>query len=131
MKLLLSLLVSALLFVSCSNVKPLRSLDSNPIPDGLKLTQIEKGIKAGGAARGWVFKKVKGQNELEGTLLVRQHQVVISVPYTKANYSMNYKSSQNMKYNSAKNMIHRNYYRWIQNLKNSIDMQLLQAGSVQ
>lgn len=124
MKKILSLLVLGLVIVSCSNVKVIRNYDANPIPEGLKLSDIEKGIKRAGIHRGWIFREA-GKNKLEGTVMVRSHKATVDIPYTKENYQINYVSSENLKYNATKNTIHRNYYRWIENLKRDIDRELL------
>lgn len=129
MKLLIGLLTTLLLSVSCSNVKHLKNFETNEIPEGLKLSQIEKSIKKSGANRNWIFKKSKAANTLEGNLMNRRHEVNVSIPYTEKNYQINYVSSKHMKYNSSKNVIHRNYYRWVGNLQQEINRELRLAAA--
>lgn len=63
-------------------------------------------------------------NTIEATVIVRgKHTVVVSIPYTAAAYSINYKSSTNMNYKAKSDgtfSIHPNYNKWVNNLDQAI-----------
>lgn len=114
-----------ILFAACSNLKKVENFSGNAIPGKLSEKQIIRGIKAGGATKGWVIKTAEDKEKtLLGTLNVRTHSVSVTIPYTKDSYDIVYESSDNMDYDSKKNMIHRNYLRWVINLRQAIDVNL-------
>ena len=51
----------------------------------------------------------------------------IKLTYDKDSYDITYLNSTGMEYNEAEGTIHRNYNRWVNNLKHDIDLGLLQA----
>ena len=63
-------------------------------------------------------------NTLQGTLMLRKHIAQITIPYSKSNYSLMYKTSENLNYNAEDKTIHKNYNGWIQNLDRAIQVQL-------
>lgn len=87
----------------------------------LDATQVREAIVRAGAALGWQMKD-SGSNALEGTLHLRTHTAVVSIPYSAENYSIIYKSSVNLRESDGK--IHKNYNGWISNLTKGIDAQL-------
>ena len=89
--------------------------------------EVQKAIIGAGAALDWQMAVVK-PGEIVGTLNVRSHQAVVSIPYTTKNYSILYKDSNNLKYDAAKQTIHANYLGWIQRLDNAIRARLSGAG---
>jgi hypothetical protein len=66
--------------------------------------------------------------EIIGTLNIRSHQAVVSIPFTTKTYSILYKDSSNLKYNAEKQTIHENYTGWIQRLDGAIRSRLTAAG---
>ncbi|MBH0195685.1 MAG: hypothetical protein HP494_08855 [Nitrospira sp.] len=66
--------------------------------------------------------------EIIGTLNLRSHQAVVSIPYTTKQYSILYKSSNNLKYDAATQTIHENYLAWIQRLDGAIRTRMTAAG---
>ena len=69
-------------------------------------------------------------NTIEATNTVRgKHTVVVSIPYTAASYSINYKSSSNMGYKAKSDgsfSIHPNYNNWVGNLDKAIRAHIAQ-----
>jgi len=91
------------------------------------LEDVQKGIIAAGVGLGWQMQVAK-PGEINGTLNVRSHQAVVSIPYTTKQYSILYKDSNNLKYNAEKQTIHENYSGWIQRLDGAIRSRLTAAG---
>jgi hypothetical protein len=100
-----------------------------PSPSGKELTmeQVQKEIVAAGIAAGWQM-AVSKPGEIIGTLNIRSHQAVVSIPYTTKTYSILYKDSTNLKYDAEKQTIHENYTGWIQRLDGAIRSRLSAAG---
>jgi len=100
-----------------------------PSPAGKELTleQVQKEIVAAGIAAGWQM-AVSKPGEIIGTLNIRSHQAVVSIPYTTKTYSILYKDSTNLKYDAEKQTIHENYTGWIQRLDGAIRSRLSAAG---
>jgi hypothetical protein len=91
------------------------------------LEDVQKAIIAAGVGLGWQM-AVVNPGELIGTLNVRSHQAVVSIPFTTKHYSIRYKDSTNLKYNAEKQTIHQNYSSWIQRLDGAIRSRLTAAG---
>ena len=91
------------------------------------LEDVQKAIITAGVGLGWQMAVAK-PGEIIGTLNVRSHQAVVSIPYTTKNYSIIYKDSANLKYNAEKQTIHENYSGWIQRLDGAIRARLSAAG---
>ena len=93
----------------------------------LSMEQVQKEIIAAGAASGWQM-AVSKPGEIIGTLNVRSHQAVVSIPYTTKTYSILYKDSNNLKYDADRQTIHENYTGWVQRLDGAIRARLSAAG---
>jgi hypothetical protein len=91
------------------------------------IEEVQKAIIAAGAGLGWQMAVAK-PGEIIGTLNVRSHQAVVSIPYTVKSYSILYKDSSNLKYDADKQTIHENYSGWIQRLDGAIRSRLTAAG---
>lgn len=91
------------------------------------LEEVQKAIIAAGVGLGWQM-AVANPGEIIGTLNVRSHQAVVSIPFTTKHYSIQYKDSTNLKYNAEKQTIHQNYSSWIQRLDGAIRSRLTAAG---
>jgi len=91
------------------------------------LEDVQKAIIGAGAALGWTMAVVK-PGEILGTLNVRSHQAVVTIPFTTKAYSILYKDSSNLKYDADKQTIHENYTGWIQRLDGAIKSRLTAAG---
>ncbi len=92
------------------------------------LEEVQKAIIAAGSGLGWQMAVVK-PGEILGTLNVRSHQAIVSIPFTTKNYSILYKGSTNLKYDAEKQTIHGNYSGWIQRLDGAIRSRLTATGS--
>lgn len=125
MRNLLLIISLSAFFAACSHLKPVESLSGNVIPSKLSEKKIVKGITLGGTARGWVINPDKDKSKtLTGTLMLRKHTVVVSIPYTNESYDIVYVSSENLNYDSTQNKIHRNYLKWVINLRQAINVNL-------
>jgi hypothetical protein len=91
------------------------------------IEDVQKAIITAGAGLGWQMTVAK-PGEIIGTLNVRSHQAVVSIPYTVKSYSILYKDSSNLKYDADKQTIHENYSGWIQRLDGAIRSRLTAAG---
>lgn len=94
----------------------------------LSMDEVRKEIVAAGVAAGWQMAVVK-PGEIVGTLNLRSHQAVVSIPYTTKTYSILYKDSTNLKYDEKAQTIHENYASWIQRLDGAIRSRLTAAGN--
>ena len=56
------------------------------------------------------------------TLNVRKHMARVAIAYSTRSYSITYKDSHTLAYDGA--TIHRNYNKWVRNLKILINRQL-------
>ncbi|MEJ6022739.1 hypothetical protein [Ramlibacter sp. PS4R-6] len=83
--------------------------------------QVRGAIVRAGAALGWQMKD-EGPNTLVGTIALRGHSAVVTIPYSTTAYSIKYRSSENLQESGGK--IHKNYNGWIQNLHRGIAAQL-------
>jgi len=94
----------------------------------LSTDDVRKEIIAAGVAAGWQM-AVSKPGEIIGTLNIRTHQAVVSIPYTSKKYSILYKDSTNLKYDEKAQTIHENYASWIQRLDGAIRTRLTAAGN--
>jgi hypothetical protein len=90
--------------------------------------QVQKAIIESGASLGWIMFVAK-PGEIVGTLNLRSHTAVVTIPFTSKNYSILYKDSTNLKYNAEKQTIHENYNGWVQRLDNAIRSRITTIGS--
>ena len=124
MKNILVIIVLTSLFLGCSNLKKIEKVTSGKVPSGLSAKQIEAAVIEGGAVKGWVVKSTNTANNLEGSLRVRSHLVEVEIPYNQESFEIIYKNSENMDFDKAAGKIHRNYFRWVFNLKQAIEIKL-------
>ena len=91
------------------------------------MEDVQKAIITAGVGLGWQMAIAK-PGEIIGTLNIRSHQAVVTIPYTTKQYSIFYKDSSNLKYNEEKQTIHENYSGWIHRLDDAIRSRLTAAG---
>jgi len=91
------------------------------------MEDVQNAIITAGVGLGWQMAVAK-PGEIIGTLNLRSHQAVVSIPYTTKHYSILYKSSTNLRYDAEKQTIHENYLAWIQRLDGAIRTRLTAAG---
>ncbi len=101
---------------------------SGTIPSDVTTAEVQQSIKDAAAKRDWILKDL-GNNSYEATYIARGHSIKVNISYTRSNYEISYVSSTNMEYNPTEGTIHRNYNRWVNNLKHDIDIGLLQASA--
>jgi len=85
----------------------------------VSMEQVQRAIIESGAKLGWIMALTK-PGELQGTLNLRSHTAVVTIPFSSKSYSILYKESTNLKYDADKQTIHGNYNGWIQRLDNEI-----------
>ena len=61
------------------------------------MEDVQKAIIQAGVGLGWTMAVVKS-GEIMGTLNVRSHQAVVTIPYTTKTYSILYKDSNNRRF---------------------------------
>lgn len=109
---------------ACQRTMIVQDYQSQSVPSNIKSEeQVLKAIKRAGTSLGWIVSE-DGEGKVRAVLNLRKHQAVVSIPYSKTQYSILYQSSNELNFNQSSNTIHRNYNGWIQNLNNSIQVQL-------
>lgn len=114
---------SLLIILAGCRANPVFNIENAPIEMSTKHSSkdIKKAIIRAGASLGWQMKSKKS-GHIVGTLFLRKHVAVVDIKYTKKDYSITYKSSQNLNYDGVN--IHKNYNSWVQNLNRQIQAQL-------
>lgn len=81
--------------------------------------------------RGWVAQEIQ-PGLIRATMTVpcmhhctaATHSAQIEIPFTGARYSIIYKNSANLNYDPQKQIIHKQYNKWVNNLRQDIDVGL-------
>lgn len=116
--------IAVLAMTGCRS-NPVANYQSQTVPSNIQsASQVKDAIRSAGASLGWIIAESNDSNKLQGTLNIRKHQAVISIPYSKENYSLMYQSSINLDHDESNNSIHNNYNGWLVNLNNAIQLQL-------
>lgn len=133
-KLSLAVLLSCLLFANLALARaivPIDSLENLPVNSAtgksIKAQEIEQAIIAAAGINQWTVDK-REPGLVTATLNVRnKHMISVKITYTTESYSVQYLSSDNMKYEVKDGVpsIHPFYNRWVKNLRDSIDRELL------
>ena len=114
-----------LILVGCSTSQLLHSVDSAVVFTGSgsqpTLEQIRRAIVASVTRKGWTAKNI-GSRQIQATLNVRKNIARVVIAYSTRSYSITYKDSHTLAYDGA--TIHRNYNKWVRNLKILINRQL-------
>lgn len=110
---------------ACTATAPLNEY-SGAIPDGITATEFKQAVRDAGNKRDWIIKDV-GNNAMEATYVARGHSIQVKITYDKDSYDITYLSSTGMKYNQTDGTIHRNYNRWVNNLRHDIEVGLMRA----
>ena len=105
----------------CARTMPIVAVTNAPVAPSsaksLSAAQVRTAIITAGTSLGWRVTDA-GSNRLEGTLVLREHRAVVTIPYSATSYSIEYKSSENLQ--AADGRIHNNYNGWVQNLDRAI-----------
>lgn len=122
-----ALFLATLLMASCKTV-PVYNVKDAPVNtasggQAASLASVEQAIVRAGNALGWVM-KVETPTLITGTINLRTHSAVVSIPFSTTSYSILLKSSVNLEQEG--DTIHKNYNGWVQNLDRAIRAQLLQ-----
>lgn len=115
------------LFLAACVSSPIMPVDGS-VPPNTDVKKVESAISKGAMEKGWVPKTLGG-NIMELTLMAREHRVVVDVKYSATNYIISYKDSTNMHYDPARNSIHPKYGKWLANLKQSIERNLMMTAN--
>ena len=104
-----------LTLLACSGGAQIYQVKDAPV----QLDQVQRAIIESGAKLGWIMAVTK-PGEVQGTLNLRSHTAVVTIPFSTKSYSILYKESTNLKYDAEKQTIHGNYNGWVQRLDNEI-----------
>jgi hypothetical protein len=109
---------------ACSTSKPPLAIDQSPIVATHSVSEVESAILASLDGRGWkVVEKAPGK--ITAHIDVRaKHTATIAVTYSATSFSVNYVDSAGLDYDAKTGTIHRNYNRWVANLRNDINLRL-------
>lgn len=109
-----------IVLVACSRLQPIENIASEPLPAGseqLDPEQIEAAIIRAGAKRGWIL-QAEEPGRLRGTYSPRDHRAEVMVTFDRRHFSIEYADSHNLLQEGDN--IHRNYNRWVNNLRHDI-----------
>lgn len=120
---LLALCVLSLTLLGCSTSAPIKDVDAATINHQLSHEQVRMAIIEAGAQRGWVMSDYN-DDELHAELYVRQHYAKVRIPYSTDGFAIHYMASDNLELSRDGKRIHRNYNRWVNNLRHDIQMNI-------
>lgn len=86
-------------------------------------SDVEKAIIAAATSLDWMTKKGP-DGDIEARLLVRTHELTITITFSASEYTITYKDSKNLNYNAKKQTIHGNAGRWLNNLDVAIKREI-------
>lgn len=117
---LLCLPLFALLLAGCTSKPVLNPQES--FSTSQSEAEVHAAVLRGLKKRGWSVTAERAQL-VQAKIVVRgRHGAEIDIPYSASNFSINYRNSFGMDYNNGK--IHRNYNRWVNNLRATILQEL-------
>lgn len=115
----------ALAVAACATTQPIYNVqDATVVTTSgkhLSATQVRAAIITAGTSLGWHVADA-GPGRLDGSLRLRGHSAVVTIPYSATKYSIVYKSSENLEESGGQ--IHRNYNGWVTNLDRAIRTEL-------
>lgn len=120
---LLAVCVLGLTLLGCSTSAPIKDVDAATINHQLSHEQVRMAIIEAGAQRGWVMSDYN-DDELHAELYVRQHYAKVRIPYSTDGFAIHYMASDNLELSRDGKRIHRNYNRWVNNLRHDIQMNI-------
>jgi len=105
------------------------NVDKHPIVTkilGKNITQQEvtNALFDAGASLGWIIQQ-ENASTAKASLFVRNHEVKALINFNTKEFSIEYLSSNNLL--DSKGKIHKNYNKWIINLRNAINKNLNQT----
>lgn len=107
-----------------ASATPILNVDRQPVAraDGKPVTeeQVKEAILRAGALRGWIITPDR-DGHMVGNINVRnKHSAKIDISYDAGGFSIKYLDSTNLDFrkgDDGKDVIHKNYNRWINNLR--------------
>ena len=115
------LLLLMILLSSCSNLRPIISLNRQNTPFGLSSKQIKQSIVTAAQELKWRVSATE-DGLIQATYYSNKQQVDIDIPYSSISYSIIYLSSHNL--GAANGQINLKYNQWIYDLNNRIHQEL-------
>jgi hypothetical protein len=125
MRKLLIAMTLALASASCAMTMPIPAYDDIRIGQYRRdAEQVGLAIERALVSRNWVV-TARRPGELDATLVGPAFRADITIPYSQSRYSLRYRDSHGLDYDGAN--IHRHYNNWMNNLRISIERELLAA----
>ena len=112
-----------LLIITGCGASKIYNVPTQNISKSISDESLFNAIKKGGASHRWEVSKVE-RGVAKAIYNKRRHQAVVLIHYGHQTYDIQYSSSKNLKYKASRNTIHKNYNKWIKNLKKSIDREI-------
>jgi hypothetical protein len=109
----------------CTRNQPIYNVENAAVPitgKQLSVDQVRTAIVRALVQKRWNVSD-ESEGRLEATIHVRSHMARINIDYSPTRYSITYKDSAVLNYDGA--TIHRNYNRWIMQLQDIINRELL------
>lgn len=127
-KALVACAMACFLFVAgCAfTSQPIQEFTYNNV-DHASVSKIRETIIKAGQERNWSMQENK-KGVITAKLHVRDHEVVVDIPYNSQGYQINYVSSVNM--NAENGKIHRKYNSWVNNLFQDINRELANTAKL-
>lgn len=124
-----ALLLSAVLFsvTACTSKPVLNIQQAAPASSVRSEADMRRAIVSALNKRGWLVQQSDKQLVLAEITVRSQFHAQIAIPYSASQFAIQYRDSSGLNYNNGK--IHRNYNRWVANLRNSV-LQELQSNSL-
>ncbi|MHC8494959.1 hypothetical protein ACTU44_19865 [Thalassospira sp. SM2505] len=97
-----------------------QNFSNQPFPsdvEKLSMAEIEATIIETASARDWIVQR-ESEGHLKATYNPRSHSAEVAIAFDQKKYSIIYVDSANLNYNGTQ--IHRNYNRWVNNLRQDI-----------
>ncbi len=121
---LIALALAAGLGACVQMVVPMQTLAGVPITHPDAEAGVGAAVDRALAARNWVVTE-RRPGETDATLIGSEFRADITVRYTASSYSVVYRDSEGLDYDGAK--IHRHYNNWLNNLRISIEREIIAA----
>ena len=112
MKKIIFLLFISLGLAACKTTVPVMNVDNTSVYGEPTLADVKESIITALEFKRWTPIS-SNDNRIEAEIWVRSHYALITIEFTKDNYSIKYQDSNNLDYDASSNGIHRNYNKWI------------------
>ena len=120
------LLASVLLLLVACTSKPIYNVYNATVVTGSgsapSLADVRRAIVEAANSKGWTVKDIDSTH-LRVTHRARKHMAQVVIEYSTSSFSIAYDDSIRLRYNGT--TIHRNYNRWIRNLKHRINQRFV------